>query len=143
MKKDCRRDREALVKKTDGAQPVAAAIEREKAAVTAGNWADYLAVLTDDAVFMPPNSLSKSGEELRTWLSSFVQGFQVEWLSFATTDLEVVQDLAYHTFTYTWRVTPHAGGEGKVSSGKGLHVLRRQADGPWKIAREIWNSVPS
>jgi ketosteroid isomerase-like protein len=46
----------ALVKQTDPTDAVVATVEREKAAVTAGNWADYLAVLTDDAVFMPPNS---------------------------------------------------------------------------------------
>lgn len=103
----------------------------------------YFAVLTADAIFMPPNSVAKAGEQLRAWLGSFVRDFEVEWLSFASAELAVVEDLAYHTFTYTWRVTPRAGGEGKVSSGKGLHILRRQADGCWKISREIWNSVPS
>jgi ketosteroid isomerase-like protein len=59
-----------------------------------------------------------------------------------TTELEAAGDLAYHTYVYTWLTTPRAGGEAKVSSGKGLHILRRQADGPWKIAREIWNDLP-
>jgi ketosteroid isomerase-like protein len=129
--------------KPDLASPVLAPVEAEKAAIAAGNPADYLAVLTDDATFMPPNSLLKSGAELRAWLSAFVRDFEVEWLSFVTTELEVVENLAYHTYTYTWRLTPRAGGEGKVSSGKGLHILRRQPDGFWRIAREIWNDVPS
>jgi len=57
-------------------------------------------------------------------------------------ELEVAGNLAYHTYVYTWRVTPRASGEAKVSSGKGLHILRCQADGSWRIAREIWNAMP-
>lgn len=124
-------------------EAVVAAVEQERAAISGGDVEAYCAVLTVDAVFMPPNSSVRSGEDLRNWLGSFVRDFAVEWLSFASTEVEVVDDLAYHAFVYTWRVTPRAGGEGKVSSGKGLHVLRRQADGQWRISREIWNSVPS
>lgn len=121
---------------------VMAAIEREKAAVASGNWPDYQAVLSEDVVFMPPQSPSKSGEELKRWLASFLRDIRVEWLDFKTVELEAAGDLAYHAYVYTWRTTPRAGGEAKVSSGKGLHILRRQADGPWKIAREIWNDLP-
>ena len=124
-------------------KPVLAPVEREKTAISTGNSAEYFAVLTDDAVFMPPNSTAKGGEELRNWLGAFVTEFRVEWLSVVSTELEAVSDLAYHTFAYTWRVTPRTGGEGKTSSGKGLHILRRQVDGCWKISREIWNGVPS
>jgi ketosteroid isomerase-like protein len=123
--------------------PVLAPVERERTAIATGDSAEYFAVLTDDAVFMPPNSMAKEGEDLRNWLGSFVRDFRVEWLSVVSTELEVVSDLAYHTFAYTWRVTPRNGGEGKISSGKGLHILRRQVDGCWKISREIWNGVPS
>jgi len=118
-------------------------VERERAAIAAGDMAEYLRVLTDDAEFMPPNNVAKAGTELRTWLSEFVRDFRVEWLAFSSVETVGVGDLAYHAFTYTWRVTPRVGGEGKVSSGKGLHILRRQADGSWRIAREIWNGVPS
>jgi ketosteroid isomerase-like protein len=117
-------------------------VEREKAAIAGGRPAEYLAILTEDARFMPPKALAKAGSELRAWLAAFVQDFRVEWLTFRTTEVVAVEDLAYHAFTYTWRITPRAGGESNVSSGKGLHILRRQADGSWKIAREIWNDVP-
>jgi ketosteroid isomerase-like protein len=126
-----------------GKNPVLDPIEREKAAIAAGDPAAYFAVLTEDAIFMPPQSLAKSGEELRSWLATFMRNFHVDWLNFTSTELEVVEGMAYHTFTYTWRATPRAGGEGKIASGKGLHILRRQADGSWRIAREIWNDVPS
>jgi ketosteroid isomerase-like protein len=123
--------------------PVLAPVEQEKAAIAAGDPTPYFAVLMEDAIFMPPGSPAKSGKELRNWLSAFIRDFHVEWLSFTSTELEAVETLAYHTFTYTWRVTSRAGGESKIASGKGLHILRRQADGSWKIAREIWNDVPN
>jgi ketosteroid isomerase-like protein len=127
---------------TDCSKDILAAIEREKAAVASGNWPDYQVVLCDDAVFMPPMSPSKSGEELKRWLASFLRDVRVEWLEFKTIELEASGGLAYHAYLYTWRTTPRAGGEAKVSRGKGLHILRRQADGGWRIAREIWNDLP-
>jgi ketosteroid isomerase-like protein len=124
-------------------EPVVACALREKEAVAVGDAAGYLAVLSSDAVFMPPGSVSKSGGELRTWLAEFVRDWRIEWLNFASTEVAAVGDLAYHTYAYTWRATPRSGGDGRMSSGKGLHVLRRQRDGSWRIAREIWNSVPA
>ncbi len=118
-------------------------VERERSAIAAGDLTEYFAVLTDDARFMPPNDVTKCGTELRTWLSDFARDFRVEWLAFRTAEVLAVGTLAYHAFAYTWRVTPRAGGEGKVTSGKGIHILRRQIDGSWRIAREIWNGVPS
>jgi ketosteroid isomerase-like protein len=125
-----------------GREAIATAVARERAAIAAGDSEAYFAVLSADAMFMPPNSPARAGEELRDWLGTFVRDFRVEWLSFLSTELEAVEDLAYHTFAYTWRVTPRSGGEEKVSSGKGLHILRRQADGSWTISREIWNGMP-
>jgi ketosteroid isomerase-like protein len=117
-------------------------IEQEREAVVTGDVRRYHAALTDDAIFLPPNTPAKTGAELRSWLGAFVEGFRVEWLSFVSSEVEVLGDVAYHTYEYRWRVMPVAGGETTVGSGKGLHILRKQADGSWKIAREIWNSSP-
>ncbi len=119
-----------------------AVVENERQAVGAGDIDRYLAVLTADAIFMPPNAAAKTGTELRTWLTEFLTSFRIEWLSFVTTEIQVAENLAYHAFTYTWRATPRAGGEGRVSSGKGVHLLRCEEDESWRIAREIWNASP-
>jgi ketosteroid isomerase-like protein len=92
---------------------------------------------------MPPNSQPKRGVELREWLRAFVEEFRVEWLSYASMEVLEAGETAYHSFAYTWRVRPRDGGEAKTSSGKGVHLLRREADGSWRIAREIWNSSPA
>ncbi len=121
---------------------ILAIVDQERSAVETGDSAAYLATLCDDAIFMPPNGLPKSGAELRSWLSGFVDAFQVEWLSFSTTEVVVEGSMAYHAYTYRWRVTPRAGGPETLSSGKGVHILRRQQDESWRIAREIWNASP-
>ncbi len=122
---------------------VLAAIGIERDAMESGDIDRYLAVLTDDAIFLPPNSPSKTGAELRSWLRGFLEGFRVEWLSFVSTEMLIAGEMAFHSYTYTWRVCARAGGEPTIAAGKGVHLLRRQLDGSWRIAREIWNGNPA
>ncbi|MFH0756847.1 MAG: DUF4440 domain-containing protein [Bacteroidota bacterium] len=117
-------------------------IDREVAAAAKSDFGEYNAILADDAVFMLPNGHSKSGAELRTWLRQFLKDFVVEWVTFRHSDTVVDGNLGYHSYEFEWKVTPRAGGEVTLSNGKGLHVLRRDTDGSWKILREIWNSSP-
>ncbi len=123
-------------------QRIVALLDQEVRAVGTGDIYLYLALLTDDAVFLPPNSPEKVGAGLREWLRDFLRRFKAEWLNYAHGKTIVSGDLACHRFDYTWRITPVAGGEPVIGTGKGLHVLRRQADASWKLAYEIWNSVP-
>lgn len=116
---------------------------QEAAEIEAGDFKRYLALLSDDALFMPPNVLPKAGDELREWLRDFLERYSVEYLKLTDDETVVEGSLAYHRFTYGWKVTPKAGGETKVGHGKGLHILRRQPDGAWKIFREIWNAIPA
>ena len=122
---------------------VLAAIGIERDAMETGDIDRYLAVLTDDAIFMPPNNPPKTGAELRNWLSGFLESFRVEWLSFVSTETLIADEMAFHSYTYTWRVCARAGGEPTSAAGKGVHLLRRQPDGSWRIAREIWNGNPT
>jgi len=119
------------------------AVGTERNAIESGDMDGYRAVLTDDAVFLPPNSHPKEGQELREWLRAFVDGFRAEWSSYVSTEVVESGDTAYHSFTYTWRLHPRAGGEPITASGKGVHLLRRGSDGAWRIAREIWNASPA
>jgi len=123
-------------------ESILSVITRERGAVESGSAEDYWSVLADDAVFMPPNLPAKSGSELRAWLKDFVQRFSVEWLAFESVDVLVIADLAVHTYAYRWRVTPRGLGESTDSVGKGIHVLRKNADERWRIWRAIWNASP-
>lgn len=124
-------------------QKVIAVADQEAAAMQSGDMKEYLTILSDDAVFMPPNTLAKQGEELRQWLREFVNSNRVEWPRFEHGETIVAGDLAFHEYVYTMKATPKAGGQPAVGYGKGLQVLRREADGAWKILRNIWNARPA
>jgi len=122
---------------------VLAAVQAEREAVESGDINRYLRTLAEDAIFMPPNSAAKAGAELREWLRSFLADVRVEWLSFVSSEVLLFGGAAYHAYTYSWRVCPRSGGEAKVTSGKGVHLLELQVDGTWRIGREIWNASPT
>jgi len=122
---------------------VAALIDREIKAMETGDPGAALALLHDEAVFLPPNQAPKDGEALRQWLGKFIQRFDVQWLNFEHRETVVTGEFAFHRYDYTWKVTPKDGGESSFSHGKGIHVLKRTAEGDWKIYYEIWNSSPA
>lgn len=122
---------------------VLAAVNLEAQAIEAGDPRTYCSLLASDAVFLPPNTSPKIGDELRKWLADFLAGTRVEYLNNVDVETVIESSLAYHVFTCTWRVAPRAGGEPKILHFKGLHILRREAGGAWKIAREIWNTSPA
>lgn len=123
-------------------QQVIAVTDQEKAAMSSGDTDQYFAILAADAVFLPPSTTAKTGEALRAWLKDFLDHFEVEWLKCVDGETVVMGDCAYHDYAYRMKSTPKAGGEPVFGNGKGLHVLRREKDGSWKIVRNIWNATP-
>jgi ketosteroid isomerase-like protein len=58
------------------------------------------------------------------------------------TPLETVisGDLAYQRGTFTVAATPKAGGNARHTQGTFLRIYRRQADGSWRMTRDMFNS---
>jgi ketosteroid isomerase-like protein len=123
-------------------QQVLAVTEEEKAAIGAGDIQRYLALLSEDAVFMPQNVFAKTGDELRRWLADFLQRTTIKYLSFVHGETIIRDDLACHAYACSWTAVPKSGGEPTLMSFKGMHVLRKQRGGPWRISRSIWNTDP-
>jgi ketosteroid isomerase-like protein len=123
-------------------QQVISVTDEEVTAVSTGDLDRYLAILTEDAVFMPPNLLPKTGNELRRWLGDFLERVSVEYLHFVHGETVVAGDIAYHEYACSWKTTPRGGGESTVAHFKGLHIVRRLPDGSWKVAIGIWNANP-
>ena len=132
-----------MVTKSSEADAIIELVDHEVAAMRVGDIDQYVALLTDDAVLFPPNVLPKAGVELRQWLGEFLQRVRVEWLSFVHDEVGVSGDLGYHVYSYTWRTIPKGRGDATIGSGKGVHIVRRDATGAWRIAREIWNGNPA
>jgi ketosteroid isomerase-like protein len=124
-------------------QQIFAVTDEEKAAIEAGDVQRYLALLSDDAIFMPQNVHSKTGDELREWLAEFLDRVAIKYHDFAHGETIIRGDLAYHAYTCSWTAVPKSGGQPTWMYFKGVHVLRKQPGGPWKISRSIWNTSPA
>ena len=109
------------------------------AAVNTSDDRRLLAVWSDDGVFMPPNHAVVRG---RAALEQyFKERFLETRFRFALTfsDIQLAGALAFERLAYTAVIWPAGGAQPVEDAGKGLHVYRRQPDGSWKLALDIWN----
>jgi uncharacterized protein (TIGR02246 family) len=110
-------------------------------AIIAGDTERYLTLITDDAVLMPPNGPAVSGRNaIGSW--NRAMSSQVRIQDYASRDEEIVVagDWAFRRATVNWTLTPTAGGLPVRDVGKFIIIYRRQQDGSWKVARDIWSS---
>ena len=105
------------------------------------NLQQFVSFFADDATFLPPNVAAiTSKEAIQKWGSELMAnpGFAVAW---QPTNAEVSHggDLGYTLGSYELKLT---GPKGKpvMDRGKYLTVWKKQADGGWKVAVDIFNS---
>ena len=96
---------------------------------------------TDDAIVLPPNMPVIQGKQQARamWQGMFsVPGFGGGWKA---TKVEVARsgDLGYVTGAFELSETD-ASGRPIVDKGTYLEIWKKQPDGQWRFAREIWNS---
>lgn len=104
-------------------------------AIVTHDYDKVVALHTDDVAWMAPGAPAALGPAaLRQSLENGVQA-----LSFVITPAhtEGVGSLAYDRGGYTY--TGVIGSDTVTAAGKYVQVLRRQADGSWRIALAIWN----
>ena len=110
-------------------------------AIIDGDTDRYLTMITDDAVLMPPNGPAVRGKEaIGLW--NRAMSAQVRITAYSSRDDEVVvdDDWAFRRAAMDWTLMPVAGGAAIRDSGKYIIIYRRQQDGSWKVARDIWSS---
>ena len=102
----------------------------------------FLASITEEMVIMPPDEPPVTGHDtIRAWLEGFFAAYKTD-LEYTGSDVSVAGDVAFEAYAFRWTLTPVDGSEPIKQTGKGVYVLRRQADGSWKVARDIWNYNP-
>jgi uncharacterized protein (TIGR02246 family) len=121
-------------------EAIDAANDRFVDAVKRGDTTAMAANYTDDAVVMSPGAEAWRGRDaVRKGFAGMVAQMPIKDMSLRIDDVMVGGDLAVETGTYEMTVQPQGGREMK-DKGKYLVVWKRQADGSWKIARDIFNS---
>ena len=100
-------------------------------------------IMTDDVVFMAPNSAPVIGaEQLRPWLQGYVDAFKTHWDK-TVDEFVVTGDWAFERYSYKSTDTPHAGGDPYIDTGWGIVIYHHDQDGHWRVARDAWGSDQS
>jgi uncharacterized protein (TIGR02246 family) len=107
-------------------------------AALARDFATWAALFLEDAVINPPNEPAVKGRAaIRAWLEKFppMTEFKLN-----NEKVEGREDLAYLLGTYSMTITP-SGAPGPVKdSGKYVTIMRRQPDGRWLCAVDMFSS---
>jgi uncharacterized protein (TIGR02246 family) len=107
-------------------------------AALAKDFAAWAALFAEDGVLNPPNQPGVKGRAaILAWLSKFppMTDFKLE-----NVKVEGRDDLAYVLGTYTLTIVP-PGAPGPVQdAGKFVEIRRRQADGRWLVAVDMFSS---
>jgi ketosteroid isomerase-like protein len=110
-------------------------------AIIAGETDRYLALLTEDAVLMPPNGPPVSGREaIGSWNRAISRQFRIQEYRSVDDEVVVAGDWAFRRASIDWTVAPVAGGQPVRDSGKYIIIYRRQKDRSWRVARDMWSS---
>lgn len=110
----------------------------EFAALTSEDVGAHLATMTDDCVLLPPNEPAVVGHEaVAAWHAAFNEMFDIAG-GYTGSEVVVLGDWAIERYTGEATLSP-ATGEAATATFKGIHVYKRQADGSWKIAQDVWN----
>lgn len=102
-----------------------------------------VALYDDEAIMQPPGQPpSASREAIRSYYkATFARGHLVEFTSHQTS-CRAAGEFVLITADNQGRVTK-ADGTSRTFNSKFLLVLRRLADGSWRIYRDIWNESPT
>ena len=111
------------------------------AAANSGDVNGWMATLTDDAVFLPPNEPAVVGQEaIRSWVrAGFFDPYYI-LLDFTYDEIEIAGSWAFVRGPFNMKLTPKAEAQVVDMTGKFIDILQRQSDGSWKYARVIFNT---
>jgi uncharacterized protein (TIGR02246 family) len=108
----------------------------------AGDVSAKMRLYTADAVLLPPKGPAVSGQQaIRVWHEAIFKKETSQILS-KVDEIQTFGEWGFARGTSSGTVTSKAGGQRRKSTEKWLVLVRRQADGSWKIARDIWHEEP-
>ena len=115
-----------------------AAHEAYVIAINSNKASNLMATVTDDIVYLPPNSPAIVGKsKVGRWVEDYFGAFETKWVK-TSVEFVVQGDLAYEWYTYQATDTPRNGGRVITDSGNGINIYRRGGDGTWRVSRDAW-----
>jgi uncharacterized protein (TIGR02246 family) len=108
-------------------------------AIKDGDPDKFLSFFVDDIVIMPPGQSLMRGRQAAAGFAGplFNQFTMQENITYD--ELRVQGNWAAGRFSYTFAVTPKAGGTTTTEAGKAMVWLKRNAAGSWQFSHWIWN----
>jgi uncharacterized protein (TIGR02246 family) len=116
-------------------------IDREfETAFKRGDMATVASLYAEDARVMPPGSEMVQGRQA---IEQFWRGAQeqmgVKEITLTILEVATSGNIGYEVGTATLKIEP-SGGQATTAPVKYLVAWKRQADGAWRLAVDIWNS---
>ena len=106
-------------------------------AYLARDWDGFASFFTEDAVWMPPDQPPLVGKDAWwSWIGGGWDQSTLEQQNSSSEEIVVAGDWAYE-----WHNETQVG-QGWQRNFKGIFIMHRQNDGPWKIARYCFNFSP-
>jgi uncharacterized protein (TIGR02246 family) len=111
------------------------------AAANAGDLDRIVAIYAPDAVLLPPNLPPQRGRNaVRSFWSGLLKSYTVNFEVGADT-IEGRGDLAYSVGHYRFTAVPKdKANPGMADEGKFVEILKKQGDGSWKYAVDMYSS---
>jgi uncharacterized protein (TIGR02246 family) len=108
----------------------------------AGDAATLVGYYDPEGMVLPPNAPGARGTAaIQEAVSGMLASMTVTDFSLTTQDVHVAGNLAVETGTFTMTAQPKDGSApASTDTGKYVVVWRQQADGSWKLFRDIFNS---
>lgn len=115
-------------------------------AINSNNVDAFLGTVTDDIVFLPPNSPAIQGKkDVGAWVKDYFGAYQTSWDK-TSKEFVVVGDMAYEWYAYKSEDVPRPDGSAKDTptvndEGNGINIYRKGPDGVWRVARDAWSTA--
>ena len=107
-------------------------------AVNSNDREQIMSLVAEDLEMIPPGEQPVKGAEAHQLLRGFFDSFTLR-LKSPTLELILSGDWAFRRYAYQLTLTSKDGGDSVTHEGQGIHMFRRQSDGSWKFAKDIWN----
>ena len=104
----------------------------------------FMSYIDDKAIIAPPGEQPVSGKKaVQQWYKNFLRMYRTSSLDLVGKEVFVGDRWATEFGRFDWGLAPADGSAVVRDHGTYMQVWRRQPDGTWCFAREVWNSSPA